>query len=212
MKCTNHTEAEAAGVCRLCGNHFCEGCLVNLENAGYCKSCLEKNITGTGNGRDSGEPGLPADRPIQSKSRFWAFVFSVVPGVGYMYLGLMNRGLQTMIIFFGSIFVASFIGFEQIMALIAPVVVFYSIFDTQQTVKAINSGLPVEDRKLFDVKQIPFDQSWIGYALIIIGGLAILNNVLPYFPYWFQIKRMLAPLLIIGLGAAILYRSTKKVS
>lgn len=153
------------------------------------------------------EESLPS---TEKKSKLWAFIFSIVPGVGYLYLGLMNRGLQTMLLFFGSIFVASFMGFEQIMALVAPVVIFYSIFDTQQAAKRLNAGVPVEDKQLFDLKSIPFDQSWIGYALIVIGGLALLNNVLPYFHYWRVIRQLLPPVLIIALGVAILYRNTKK--
>ncbi len=215
MKCVNHLEAETASTCSLCGRPYCGECLVNIDNQTYCKNCLREKLTPAdrqeagpeGQGKSAADPRKITDK----KSRFWAFVFSVVPGVGYMYLGLMNRGLQTMVLFFGSVFVSSFIGLEQIMALIAPVVVFYSIFDTQQLVKAINAGVPAEDKKLFDIKQIPFNQSWIGYALIVIGGLAILNDVIPYFPFWFQVKRLLGPLLIVGLGVAILYRNTKKI-
>lgn len=210
MKCLNHSNAEAAGICGCCQNHFCEECLVKLGTASYCKSCVEKSITGKGVKEESGVSGVSPIKTGQRKSRFWAFLFSGIPGAGYMYLGLMNRGLQTMIIFFGAIFVAAFIDFGQIMALVAPVVVFYSIFDTQQAVQAINYGIPVEDKTLFDIKQISFDQRWFGYALIILGSLAVLNNVMPHFSFWPEIRRMLAPLLIIGLGAVILYRSTRK--
>lgn len=205
MNCPHHPEKEVVAYCGLCGDSFCEDCLVVLEDKAYCKKCLAAKMKNAGEVKN-------AVIPPGEKSRFWAFVFSVIPGVGYLYLGLMNRGLQTMLLFFGSIFVAGFIGFQEIMALIVPVVMFYSIFDTQQLVKTMNEGIPVEDKQFFDLKKIPLNQSWLGYALIVVGILALMQNVMAvYIPYlMFPIKRVLPPLIIIGLGVAILYRNTRK--
>lgn len=212
MKCANHSERDATQVCGLCGNNFCEECLIRLGAADYCKECLEKKM------KEGKVPDLDckdahaAIRSTDKKSRFWAFVFSLVPGVGYLYLGLMNRGLQTMALFFGTIFAASFINFEQLMGLVVPVTMFYSIFDTQQMVKSINSGEQVEDKQLFDFKSITINQSWIGYAFVVIGILALLNGVLPqYIPGFYVFRSFLPPLLVIGVGVLILYRSTRKV-
>lgn len=205
LNCVNHPEKEQFSTCSLCGNSFCQECQVTLGEQNYCKKCLRDKV-GNGEEKVSCKP-LPA---YEKKSKLWAFIFSLIPGVGYLYLGLMNRGFQTMMLFFGTIFLTSFIGFEDIMALVAPVVVFYSIFDTQQLAKDINAGNPVDDKQFFDLQKIPFTQSWIGYSLIIVGGLAILHNVIPYFPFWMRLRQLLPPLLIMGLGVAILYRNTKK--
>ncbi|WP_418792231.1 hypothetical protein [Phosphitispora sp. TUW77] len=198
MKCANHIEQESKYECELCGKSFCDQCLVNLGSKNYCKECLQNQV-----GEDTA-----LIKPINRKSRLWSFVFSMVPGAGYMYLGLMKRGLQTMVAFFGSIFVASFIGFEELMSLIAPVLIFYSIFDTQQLVKRINDGISIEDIPFWDIKNIPFNQKWLGYTLIAIGFLALLSNMPINIPFWF--KRMLPPVIIIGLGVAILYRNTRE--
>lgn len=202
MNCSHHPEKKAVTVCGLCGTAYCAECLVNLGDQHYCKDCLAAGIN------KAGSMVVSKDR----KSRFWAFVFSMVPGVGYLYLGLLNKGLQTMTLFFGTIFVASFIGFGEITGLVVPVVMFYSIFDTQQLVKSINEGIPVEDKQFFDFKKLPLTQSWIGYALVVIGFMALSQNVLSlYMPDWLgHIRRFVPPLLIIGLGAVILYRNTKR--
>lgn len=42
MKCSNHPEAEAYGVCVNCGKSFCPACLVALGGTFYCKPDLEK--------------------------------------------------------------------------------------------------------------------------------------------------------------------------
>lgn len=206
MQCINHAAKEAVATCALCGKNYCPECLVSLDDKAYCRRCLAEKMNGTGETAKT----KPVLAPGEKKSRFWAFVFSVLPGVGYLYLGLMNKGLQTMLLFFGSIFVAGFIGLEEIFALVVPVVVFYSIFDTQQQVKTINEGLPVEDRQYFDLKQIPYTHNWLGYALIVLGVLALLNNLPFYYPYW--VKRLIPPFMIIGLGILILYRNMRKES
>lgn len=217
MNCLNHPENETTNACTLCGRDFCSACLVELGEKFYCRACLEHRVATDqvdSAARGSIDQIAAADRDVKQfaaerKSRFWALVLSLIPGVGYMYLGLMNRGLQTMVLFFGSVFVTSFIGFEELMALVAPVVVFYSIFDTQQMLKKLNEGAPVEDRLFFDIKSIPFNQSWLGYGLLIIGILALLHNI-PYFPFWMTFKRFLPPLMIIGLGVWILFSTTRK--
>lgn len=42
MKCTKHSEREAAGCCAYCGKPFCEDCLVEFKGRLFCKSDLEK--------------------------------------------------------------------------------------------------------------------------------------------------------------------------
>ena len=40
MKCTNHPEVEAQGMCAYCGKPFCNDCLVEIKGRMYCKSDL----------------------------------------------------------------------------------------------------------------------------------------------------------------------------
>lgn len=40
MKCTNHPEVEAQGMCAYCGKPFCNDCLVEVKGRMYCKSDL----------------------------------------------------------------------------------------------------------------------------------------------------------------------------
>ncbi len=40
MKCTNHPEREADGMCTYCGKPFCKDCLVEVEGRMYCKEDL----------------------------------------------------------------------------------------------------------------------------------------------------------------------------
>lgn len=197
MKCINHPESEAVEICPLCRRPVCHQCLVSLSGKNYCRACLEERI-----GALPGHTGR--------KSGFLAFILSFLPGAGYFYLGLMKRGLQTMVLFFGSIFISSMANIEQLMAFVAPVLVFYSIFDTQQLLRRMNEGLPVEDKELFDWGTWESKRNIIGAGLVLIGLLALINNMAPYFLPYHILNRVVPPLLIISIGVYILYKSVWK--
>ncbi len=40
MRCTNHPEVEAQGMCAYCGKPFCKDCLVEVKGRMYCKDDL----------------------------------------------------------------------------------------------------------------------------------------------------------------------------
>ena len=40
MKCTNHPEIDAQGMCAYCGKPFCKDCLVEVKGRMYCKADL----------------------------------------------------------------------------------------------------------------------------------------------------------------------------
>ena len=40
MKCTNHPEVDAQGMCAYCGKPFCKDCLVEVKGRMYCKADL----------------------------------------------------------------------------------------------------------------------------------------------------------------------------
>lgn len=199
MKCANHEEQEAIAICSTCHQPICADCLVTLSGRQLCRNCLESRV------------GVEPQPANPSRSTFWAFVLSIIPGAGYLYLGLMKRGLQTMIIFYGTIFLAAATEFGAITALVLPVVSFYTIFDTLQLLKQINQGQVVEDGPLVETDFLESKGSLWGIALIAFGTLALLNNLLPnYLPYHFLMNRLVPPLLILALGIYILYKNTRR--
>lgn len=44
MKCTNHPEVEAQGMCVYCGKPFCADCLIEVKGKMYCKEDIGKVI------------------------------------------------------------------------------------------------------------------------------------------------------------------------
>ena len=74
------------------------------------------------------------------KSSFWTFVFSLFPGAGHMYLGLMKKGASLMLLF---CFVFALSGFFNLtfLMMFLPVIWFYSFFDAMNL-----RHIPYEDR------------------------------------------------------------------
>lgn len=85
-------------------------------------------------------------KPEHQKAKGIAFILSLVPGGGYMYFGLMNRGLQTLLIFFGAIFLSSILQLGVIAGMVIPVLMLYTIFDTQQVLSELNYKRVTVDR------------------------------------------------------------------
>lgn len=196
MKCAHHGDQEATAICSFCHKPICETCLVVLGGEQYCAGCLEAKVAQTSNRE-------------QSFKRPWlVFLLSMIPGVGYLYLGLMRRGLQAMVIFYGTIFIAAALNFGQITAFVLPVAFFYTVFDTLQLLKRINDGQKVEDTLLFEMEALESRHLLLGYGFIFLGVIALAGNLLPQsYAYHYYMRKIIPPVLILGLGIYILYRN-----
>lgn len=64
----------------------------------------------------------------KKKNKFWTLCFSLIPGAGQMYMGLMKRGLGLMTLFFGICGLAVWANMGPLL-LLAAVAWFYSFFD-----------------------------------------------------------------------------------
>lgn len=152
-------------------------------------------------------PGRQRPRPM-----VLAFIFSLVPGAGHMYLGLMDRGIQLMLIFFGTLFLSSPGLGEGLLSnlwamVVAPVTWFYSFFDALQTAGRLNQGEDVADRPIVAWDVVRAREGLWGWALIALGVVALLDSLglgQPFISDW--LRRLTAPLAISGLGLWLLFR------
>jgi hypothetical protein len=197
MKCVNHNEVEAEALCALCQSPVCGECGIELAGKHYCRHCLKRQVVAGAHGVNN------------RRGAFIVLILSLLPGGGYMYLGLMNRGLQALIIFFGSIFLAAVAHLGVFTGLAIPVLMLYSIFDSQQLAAQMNAGQFLEDEPYIDLGS-PDWQGILGYILIGLGIIALFDNFVPdaFIPGF--LVRLVPPLCIIAAGAYILYRSLRK--
>lgn len=163
--CTIHPDRPIYGVCASCGRSACEECLVQLAGQMYCKTCLEAKIK----------------RPARKIHTLLRLVLSLAPGVGHLYMGLLNRGFQLLIAtFVGGFFLTFF--HEALAAFWTATLVAFSVFDAREAHLRFEQGAEVPDKVLVDVSGVQFNQKWIAYGLIGIGSLALfqtfMNHVL----------------------------------
>jgi TM2 domain-containing membrane protein YozV len=120
---------------------------------------------------------------MRIRSKFFTFIFSLVPGAGQMYLGFMKQGVTLMFMFFFTIFLVDYFRISFIIALL-PVVWCYSFFDTFNKASLPPEKLEeLEDRSMLEellrdgFNKIPRKNIWLGVILVVFGGLLLVDNV-----------------------------------
>lgn len=125
----------------------------------------------------------------KKKSSFLAFMASLVPGAGEMYIGFMKRGLSIMLIFWGLIFVSVWVNISSLLFGI-PIIWFYSFFDVHNLRSMPDDMLSAteDDYILFTEfntnKTRILQQKYrniLAWILIIIGVSVLWNNMNDFF-------------------------------
>lgn len=140
------------------------------------------------------------------KSKSLTFFLSFVPGLGHFYLGQMNRGLQMMLLFFGSFFLFDFIGLQGFPFFI-PVIWFYSLFDSLEQHRKICKDQIIIDPPLFSWETFKIKKQWIGWGMIIFGVYMVFDKISYLFFDWRinqTLKSILFAVILIIIGLYIL--------
>ena len=160
MSCYKHENKDAVDTCSVCGEWICSDCQIkDAEGRSYCTECAPAYARaaqngpvpygyhkGKGSGYAKPRPVPPA-RPVSGYRRpngFLTFCCSMVPGIGYMYLGLMKRGLFFLCSFFFCWYLAG--AFSSDVAVFGAFVIWIAtFFDTFRHHHKIRAGEYVED-------------------------------------------------------------------
>jgi len=134
-----------------------------------------------------------------------------------MYLGLMRRGMEIMFYFFASIFVvASELRLPEIGVPLSIIIFFYSFFDAFHIGKAISRGENAADSSIVHIPSNTLNSYHVGIGIIIIGFVFLMGRMESYAyfynipPHVFKtIERSIAPLIIIGIGAFLMFKYKK---
>ena len=118
------------------------------------------------------------------KSRFWLFIFSLFPGAGHMYLGLMRMGLSFMFGFMLSVALMNITGLDVLVVL--PLTIYiYSFFHANNIGGMDDEAFAaLEDEYLLGFGDIDRDRFRLDQrnrnlaaAVLIILGICMLWNV-----------------------------------
>jgi len=162
---------------------------------------------------------------VEKRNSFLTFLTALIPGVGYMYLGLIKKGVQALALFFiiKEIFPMIGIGFLDNIILVP--FWFYTFFDTFNIAGKINRGEQVSDSEFifekynwntFNNNAPSRDRRFfllLAWTLIVLGILAILNRILDgnsfYYLVLSSINAYFFPALLIVAGLYLLMKESK---
>jgi hypothetical protein len=150
--------------------------------------------------------GIP-DKKLNRKST--ALALSVMPGAGHMYLGYQKKGLIIMGTFLFSIFFMGWLGISMLLFLL-PLIWFYSFFDAMYIADGSQDEIKNQDFTLPNIKP-----EWVGFALIGIGVLVLLERiVMPMIDYKIRnyIQTTIVSLIFISGGIFMLMKNKKNAS
>jgi hypothetical protein len=149
MKCVNHHEVEAAGVCVACGKPFCVECIGVRDHRYYCQKHLEGEAPAP---EGHFKPGLAA-------------VMNFLPGLGYLYLGLYDRALVAFLLFFA---------FTRLEGPLVLAVIAFAAVDAHRQAQALNA-IAADAASLPSASKVPL-RIVSGILLIVIGFLFFLEQ------------------------------------
>lgn len=109
------------------------------------------------------------------RSKFWMFLYSLVPGAAEMFSGLMKQGVSLMAIFFGALLIPSFLRLGDEFVLFAILAWFYGFFHAMNLMSYTQEELDrVQDDWVWSgvqgcscIKNKGF--TWLAVLLIVAG-------------------------------------------
>lgn len=152
---------------------------------------------------------------MNRKNGFLTFIFACIPGTGYMYYGLLKKGLDMLMILIIASILPDVLGIGILSPLIIVPLWFYCFFDTFNVARKYERGEILEDKSVFTEKTNIVSSDFLnnnkilkitGWVLIILGIFAIMNKVLEQFGYYDIVKAYLIPIIFIGIGVYILVK------
>jgi len=196
MNCAVHPEIEATGFCRNCGKPLCPNCTRDVHGVLYCEPCLASMVAQT---------VTPA--PSRGPNPALAFVLGWVPGLGAVYNGEYVKALIHVAVFAALVTIDSHGMGQPFWGLMTGAFCCYmpieAYYVAQQRLKnpAEAAASPWSAKR--PVGPI---------VLIVLGVLLLLNTMdilnLDRVLEWFGDYGW--PLVLIGIGAMLLYRQSLK--
>jgi len=195
MQCRNHPAEIGVNTCNQCGSWLCEKCSFERGGRIFCPNCATQ------------QAGAETPMPTHSGTKvtkLWGllFLFSVViplPGLGYMYLGLIKRGLVAMTAFFATIYMSTL---SMIFIFAIPVLILACIFDGFRLLNRINAGEIVNDNADDVINFLRRNRALCIGLLLLILAINVVGAIMP-------ILRNLIPVLLVIWAGYVLFGKSK---
>lgn len=155
---------------------------------------------------------------MEKRNNFVTVLCALIPGAGYMYLGLMKKGIQLLVLFLVINPILSMAGLWFLKNLVLVPFWLYTFFDTLSLSEKLNRGESVKDwdyiferngsNELSGTKPMMI----LAGVLILIGVLALFNQIFKDFPLLNLIKNFVAsyfvPVCLILAGVYLILKNS----
>lgn len=161
---------------------------------------------------------------MERRSGFLTFLSALIPGVGYMYLGLIKRGVQALMLFLLIEPVCRLLSIGYLSDIIQLPFWCFTFFDTFSIARRLDRGEYVPDSEFIfkkytegsNAQQFSANISrnfliYFAYALIIIGSLAIIDKLFNGYEIYSLIRSYVStyffPVLFVLAGVYLLFKN-----
>jgi len=193
MKCSYHPSVDSQELCTACSKPLCAECSHHIKGKCYCQDCLVKGAEWA-----AAAQSVPGSANTPKRAAWCA----LIPGMGAVY----NSEYLKAVTYFAVFAALSVMGhrIHGIFGFGSVVFLIFTIFDAYRTAQAkrrlsLESGAQAEP-----LSQERVVISW-GIFLIVLGVLFLFQNMIPFY-----FLNRLWPLVFVGLGAYLVYRSAKE--
>lgn len=203
MNCKNHVNRQAYSRCSKCGDYICDECGIMANGETICKSCASEML-----GSSKYTSSYTVKKDVNG---FFLFCLSCLPGLNYMYMGLIKRGIFMMAAFFGMF--AVLINTGSVMAgAIFTIIFFASFFDGFKIRKKLLRGVPVEDSFDDITSAISAHKGGIILFLLFYVALVIVSSFTNRFMHGgvSSVGNVLVTLGLIFLGMSFFKKNSNK--
>lgn len=149
----------------------------------------------------------------KQKHGLWVFLFSLIPGAGEMYMGFRKQGISIMLVFWGTIALASLTNLGWLIMFL-PILWFYSFFNVHN-LKSLSEEdfYSLEDTYILHLDQLIGNTDHaikkhrtVIAALLIIFGISILWNNITDILYWIvpEVIRNILSMIFLRLPAIVI--------
>ena len=166
---------------------------------------------------------------MNKRNGFFSCIFSLIPGAGHMYIGLLKKGTSIMALFFLCVALSSYFSLS-VFAYILPVIWAYSFFDFWNLRRMSSEDfsniidMPVLSSTLFNRDFMSRHSASAGLVLAIIGAAIVLRlirraiwYVIPSFmqqfisSFIYYVPKLIVAAVLIGAGIYLISRKKKEL-
>lgn len=123
-------------------------------------------------------PAPPGNKPYERKSPGLAVLFSVLPGLGHIYLGLYQRGIAFFAAFLAALWLSEH---ADLSGVIVAFVFFFAMFDAHRMATLLGTGAlvtaPAGEQN--HVGNLGRGNLTLGMVLLVAGALLLYSNFYP---------------------------------